>query len=442
MDWFLGYIIAYVIEGVIGWQYLSNIFERKCSRKKVFFSYVIGYGLLLAASPLESIIINFIGFFLVNVCLLRICYRVSKIGMIFHSLILSVIMSVGELIGFGILGFAIPGFEVIPQNKMYFLLNMTVSKMLYLFVSRIVVIIWGKKKSKITSSNGSLFLVTIVPVLSIYVLVCFFRISIEYSVHSKYEIMFILSAVFMLVINLLTFWMFTHNEKIHNNVLKLELQNQRERDDTKYYKVLVDRDDRQRIFLHDIKSHLFSIRSLAEIGKRDEAIKYIDDLCQSSELLNNKRYSGNPLLNSIINRYGSICKENGISLSVKSNDRSINYLTDSEITALFSNLIGNAVEAAGKVENGFVELRIILSDTECISMIQITNSCESEPEVDYEGKLISTKDTQDNHGFGMRSIQKIIDTYDGYLMKKYDKDEQVYEMVVFLNTPYEYKCPV
>ena len=435
MDWFLGYVITYVIEGVIGWQYLTNIFVSKCSKKRLFLSYVAGYGVLLAASTMESIIINFTGFFLVNAFLLCTCYKVSNIGILFHSLILSVIMAVGELVGIGIIAFAIPDFNAIPQNKACFLLTVTVSKMLYLFMSRIIVIVWGKKKNRLTSSNGSLFLVTIVPILSIYVLVCFFKISIEYNVHSKYEMMFILSALFMLVINLLTFWMFTHNEKIYNDNLELQLQNQREQDDTEHYKVLVDRDDRQKIFLHDIKSHLYSIRSLSEIGKQEEAIKYIDHLCLSSELLSDKKYSENPLLNSIINRYRSACRECGISMNVESNDKSIDFLSDSELTALFSNLIGNAVEAAGKVENGFVDLRMSLSETGHITVIKIYNSCEKEPEVDHEGRLVSTKDNKGTHGFGMRSIQRIVDAYDGNLNCRYDKDEQVYEVTVFLKTP-------
>ena len=73
---------------------------------------------------------------------------------------------------------------------------------------------------------------------------------------------------------------------------------------------------------------------------------------------------------------------------------------------LFNNILDNAVEAASLSSGRYIHLEITASLNSYHKIIAI-NSCDNEPRSE-KGKLITTKRNKDVHGFGTKSIRKIV----------------------------------
>ena len=129
----------------------------------------------------------------------------------------------------------------------------------------------------------------------------------------------------------------------------MQLLLQKESDFTEYYKMLLSQNANQAILIHDIKKHLQSIASLNEQNAPDKVSAYIHQLLLSSDLKETARICDNELLNAIMARYKRQCNNMGIAFTADIRSGVLNYMSDSDLTSLFCNLLDNATEAAGKV---------------------------------------------------------------------------------------------
>ena len=106
---------------------------------------------------------------------------------------------------------------------------------------------------------------------------------------------------------------------VHEDVLKtqyentaLKLQKQKSEIDTEYYSILQNQYENSNILIHDIKRHLLSIKELSNEKDFESINKYIDSLYEDYQIKYLKKYSDNKLINAIINRYVSACKDKEI----------------------------------------------------------------------------------------------------------------------------------
>lgn len=92
----------------------------------------------------------------------------------------------------------------------------------------------------------------------------------------------------------------------------LKLQKQKSEIDTEYYSILQNQYENSNILIHDIKRHLLSIKELSNEKDFESINKYIDSLYEDYQIKYLKKYSDNKLINAIINRYVSACKDKEI----------------------------------------------------------------------------------------------------------------------------------
>lgn len=111
------------------------------------------------------------------------------------------------------------------------------------------------------------------------------------------------------------------------------------------------------------------------------------------------------------------------------------FMDAASITALFSNLLSNAVEAAQNSSRKQIELSIKRNLEEEFILISLSNSCDIAPILDNAGLFISTKNNHELHGYGQRSIERVIRKYDGLSALRYDADNSTFNYTIRL--PYE-----
>jgi sensor histidine kinase regulating citrate/malate metabolism len=103
-----------------------------------------------------------------------------------------------------------------------------------------------------------------------------------------------------------------------------------------------------------------------------------------------------------------------------------------EICALFSNLLDNAIEANQKLPSGqerWINLSCIRKNK--ILVISLSNAQERTTETVRHEMPETTKADKKQHGFGLRSVNRVIKAYDGYM--EIEMHEGKFSIVAYLN---------
>lgn len=216
---------------------------------------------------------------------------------------------------------------------------------------------------------------------------------------------------------------------------EMQLLLQKEQDLSEYYQVLLKQNENQRILIHDIKNHLLSIAALNDQHEREQIANYLRQLTQSPALSYGVRICDNKLLNLVLHQYRLQCEEKSIRLAPDIRSKTVDFMETKDITSLFCNLLDNAVESAEKMDESFIELKIDKQDSTPFIKIILINSCRVSPFSKDGRKLLSHKKDPLHHGYGMKSIGRVVEKYHGELKTYYDSDNASFHTIILLKNP-------
>lgn len=433
----IGYFITYLAEAFIAWQYLDDFFQ---SKYKVFTKSVgilLGYmGLLLLfylnALTLNVFWLNLIPFFLMNCILTRVLFWANLKEACFHSLIMTIVMVITELIVEIAGGWFYKDFFIFQKDTLAFVLLSFLCKLFYYLCMIVIMRLFGRKEKNEVQSSKFTLILCIVPLVSIWVMITLFIICGEGELALELNWLVMVSAILVLGISIAVFWMHDYNQKINQETITLQLQLQNESAKLQYYQMLSKQEENQRIIVHDLKKHLNAISLLNEEGKNENIKKYIDHLLEPTGLGYMVKFCNYPILNVLLNQYMELCNQKNICLDVDIRKDSINFMELEDIVALFGNLLENAVEAAEQMEDAFIELDVIYQELKHTTVVTMVNSCQKQPQKGVNGELISGKKNRLQHGFGMKSINRAANKYKGNVKTYYAKEDQTFHTVVLL----------
>lgn len=115
----------------------------------------------------------------------------------------------------------------------------------------------------------------------------------------------------------------------------------------------------------------------------------------------------------------------GISFTAEAKSVPDDFINEVDLTALIDNLLENAAESALKSEIHHVSFNAVRINDHFL-IVNIKNSCDIPPEFDKDGTP-KTKKIGKNHGWGTKSIGKVLKKYDGELKYKYHEEEKQFE---------------
>ena len=98
----------------------------------------------------------------------------------------------------------------------------------------------------------------------------------------------------------------------------------------------------------------------------------------------------------------------GVKEDIKVGELYLDFMKETDITALFANLLDNAAAAAGESGNGFVRLRV--NRVRQFLSVVLENSCDAEP-VRSAGTFRSRR--ADHEGLGLKIIRETVERYGG-----------------------------
>lgn len=162
---------------------------------------------------------------------------------------------------------------------------------------------------------------------------------------------------------------------------------------------------RLRKIRHDIKNHLISATSLIDKGEADKARELLREISDSADKLQPAlaQSTGNSLIDSIITYKSAVSEMRGIRFEYSLEPLPELGIELADISSVVSNLLDNALEAAGRCSSPQIEVRIFVYK-EYLSVIVRNTFYQLKRE--QTGRLLSDKDDRDSHGLGMEIIRE------------------------------------
>lgn len=425
------YAAVFLAEALTAWLYFGYIYTQTKSRRYTIFSFALGYGLLFLASQFKSVLVNVVLSFTINAVILALNYICGRRSALLHSAFLTFVMGISELlVNLAIMTFTEDYFAYTYSFAVLTLLAVF-SKLLYFFITVIAARLFKPHKGS-SREPSQIVLLCFMPMVSVMILISFIYIVAESRFTWFTEIMISMSVVALLLVNIVVLFVYNRIQKLDEEYAALQLGRFREQADAEYYEMLQRQYDGQKILIHDIKTHFNVIGLMAEEGNAGKIREYISELEVQPELGHKARLCDEPILNMILLRYSDYCARNNVSFFCDVRSGSVSFMDAASITALFGNLLSNAVEAAERSEGRMVELSVMKNVQQRGVLIKVVNSSDTAPIKDANGNLLSTKNKRDGHGYGMRSIIRAVEKFNGTFDMRYEKAGKEVHCVVLI----------
>lgn len=421
---------SFLAEAIILWQYTSTLFTARHTARKEFTILCGLYFILFSASLFHSKLMNVVLYFVFNFIFLVTGYCMNVYSAFFHSSILSSVMILCEIMVYYIIRYFSPHFWERGESFHFLALFAIFSKLMFFTVIFILLHFLKGRQSHDERPDKSAFLLALIPITSVFVMITFTQISDSCDLSPGLNWMLTLSAVFLLAINLLIFGIEQYNRKKNLEFTEMQLLLQKESDSAQYYEMLLSQHENQSILIHDIKKHLQSINMLNDKREHDKIDRYIHELMQSSDLKEASQLCDHEVLNAILTRYGRSCLDTHIAFHADIRSGIIDFMADADITALFCNLLDNAIEAAAHIPDSFIDVSAYRRKKTPFVVITVVNSSRKNPFAGQSGILNTTKADKYKHGFGIKSIRKIVAKYHGNMQMYYNQESLTFHTVI------------
>lgn len=431
MDEMICYFFSFLIEGIVFWNYVSILFVPKYSTKIRFVYLSLGFFILFLFSLHNIFLLNCILYITVCFLYLTLFYQTKWYYALFHSTLFEVLTAVCELPAYSILSTFLTSANLRAADFHLKLLFAVISKTLF-FAVMSALLLWLKKRQKpFLQYDKSVFFTILIPFIAQIIVLILFAVCDSPSMTATQNRLITINAFFLLIVNLLIFGLNQYNQKKHLEFTEMQIQLQKEHDSAEYYKMLIAQNENQRILIHDMKKHLQSIALLNEDNQNEKIRAYINQLMQSSDLLEFSKICDHKILNNILCRYKKVCNDLHIAFHADIRSNTTTFLSDSDVTPLFCNMLDNAVEASNHIKDSYIEITAAQRKHTPFVIITIINSCAGNP-FSPNGELVSSKQNPQAHGFGIKSMEKIIHNYNGNIQMYYDEETSTFHTIIML----------
>jgi len=164
---------------------------------------------------------------------------------------------------------------------------------------------------------------------------------------------------------------------------------------------------------HDMRQHLIFVGELLENGTlesaQDALIELIGETRKRGRL---ESRTGNMVVDSMVNHVWKTAVENGIIFHADIAPLPELSIKDADLCVLLGNAFDNALEASRFVEDGRKEIWVAFQYIKGSLYIQIKNIYEGDVKLSADRKILSRKE-ESGHGFGLYSMERITEKYQG-----------------------------
>ncbi|HML37839.1 MAG TPA: GHKL domain-containing protein [Bacillota bacterium] len=273
-----------------------------------------------------------------------------------------------------------------------------------------------------TVQNSNWISIALIPIASLYLTLLLFQ------AREITEIQILVGVIFIILINFSTFYLYD----VITAALSDKMKNRLILEQNKYYdnqlEMIKSSLQTTNAIRHDLKNHMFSIRTLMENGDTKESLNYIFKIMDDIGTRKDYSTSGNTVIDSIINFKFQEADQRGIKtdLDIKIPERL--EIPSFDITIILGNLLDNAIKAASEVkENRFINIRIKFDKGRL--QIEVENSYAGVIN-EEKGKFLTSHIDKKNHGIGLETVKKTVQKYNGTM--KIDYNDTIFAIFLFM----------
>jgi sensor histidine kinase YesM len=276
------------------------------------------------------------------------------------------------------------------------------------------------KRQRINIVKGQFVVLIVIMLLSIASIYIITLLATYRGSQTVLSVTLLLMAVISGFLNLAIFYIIDNMSKSYRLENDLTLMKQQMDMQYQYYRQLEAEYDNSQKIVHDIKNHIRVMERLYQEDRPDGELEYTKQINQIVDRLGLKFKCGNKILNIIMNEKIRLCDLNQIEFLWSVENVDFSFMEDIDITAIFANLLDNAIEACKKIVRGkkFMEIRIYHYNDMVI--INLVNSIESVPER-AQGEFVSSK--REHKAVGLSNVKEAVKKYSGDLNISVEQNE-------------------
>lgn len=211
--------------------------------------------------------------------------------------------------------------------------------------------------------------------------------------------------------------------KVENKTLESQIKSQ-----YSYYEKLDRVTKETRAIKHDMKNHLIVIRGLVEKGEMEEVKEYLDSIQSKMDNVSVVIYTGNSIVDSIVNEKMEIAKTKNIEMIVDmALDKQIK-VSAMDLCVMVANSLDNAIEACDKMPpESKKQIKIYGRCQHGYLSFTISNTVAKNVFIN-NNTVVTDKLDKLNHGFGLQNIKNSVKRNNGQM--KIECIDQIFALYI------------
>lgn len=237
----------------------------------------------------------------------------------------------------------------------------------------------------------------------------------------------------LLVINFLMLYLYNLLRRSVSQKYETQMLEQKVRVYANQLDVIRQSEEKIKILRHDMKHHMNEIRLLADKYHAAEIGSYIDCMEQSIRNPDEVVSSGNVEIDSVLNYMLQKARDKLEDVNVKVIlPEKMKHAFDMNV--LIGNLLENAIEAAVQTDRKYLKVTMVFKRG--VLKIRMENSFLSVETENGEQQgrqhFLTTKKEKEQHGFGLKSVEKIVEAYHGTMEVAPQKDVFCVNLILYM----------
>ena len=376
-------------------------------------------------------IVKLLMIMLTMLIVIRFLYEISAIKTIILTLLIQGIIGVIDYIVIMIVTARYNNIDILEDSTdLIGVLDIIASRiilfLLLITVKRISVI---KKKNVIDMSNKEWLQFLIFPIFTLITVIVMTNSMIT-SYHEDIVNVYYVIAIVLIVLNMVVFHLI--NEILENSqrIREADVLKQQSIGQLELYNSLRKNYDIQRKRTHEYKNQIMCIDSLLKKKNYNKLEEYINSIFDKLDGQLDMVDTNNEVVNAVINAKYYEALQNDVLFILKINDLSHIKVSDEDIVTILSNLLDNAIEAAGQcdIDKRTVGIKLLYEDD--VLSIAVSNSYKTEPEIMEDGYMRTIKDDKEQHGLGIRNVVATLEKYNAEYIIDYKNGEFVFSIIM------------
>lgn len=376
-------------------------------------------------------IVKLLMIMLTMLIVIRFLYEISAIKTIILTLLIQGIIGVIDYIVIMIVTARYNNIDILEDSTDLIGVLVIIASRIILFlllitVKRISVI---KKKNVIDMSNKEWLQFLIFPIFTLITVIVMTNSMIT-SYHEDIVNVYYVIAIVLIVLNMVVFHLI--NEILENSqrIREADVLKQQSIGQLELYNSLRKNYDIQRKRTHEYKNQIMCIDSLLKKKNYNKLEEYINSIFDKLDGQLDMVDTNNEVVNAVINAKYYEALQNDVLFILKINDLSHIKVSDEDIVIILSNLLDNAIEAAGQcdIDKRTVGIKLLYEDD--VLSIAVSNSYKTEPEIMEDGYMRTIKDDKEQHGLGIRNVVATLEKYNAEYIIDYKNGEFVFSIIM------------